>query len=444
MGFLRKPVVPTPVPQLLEQVSGERLEKVLRIAFEQHNPKYYHWDRLRYLKPPADLSHGEWWLATKLARSAQLKSIPLRDRSGNPFYFSTPDAAQELLHKIDQQAGGAISISEEVTNPSTRDRYIVSSLIEEAITSSQLEGAATTRRVAKEMLRSGRRPRNRDEQMILNNFMAMRRIGEIRGAELTPDIVFEIHRLVTHDTLDKPDAAGRLQHPDEPRVRVWDDEKVLHVPPPAVELPARLDAMCDFANGITVDGFVHPVVRAIILHFWGAYDHPFEDGNGRTARALFYWSMLSQRYWLAEFLSISRILRRAPAQYARSFLYTETDDNDLTYFLLYQLGVLCRSIDDLREYLALKMAEVRDAERLIKASAALNHRQLAILSRAARVADTRFTIASHQLSHKVSYETARSDLLGLERKGLLTKRRKGRAYYFAPHPDLPSRLRGLE
>jgi Fic family protein len=444
MSRLRKPVAPTPVPDLLREAGRERLEKVLQAAFAQHDQNYHHWDKLRYLKPPGDLSHAEWWLATKLARSAQLKALPLRDRNGNPFYFSTPDAAQEMLHKIDQQASGTISISEEVTNPATRDRYIVSSLIEEAITSSQLEGAATTRRVAKEMLRSGRAPRDRHERMIRNNFLAMQRIGELRNERLTPDLVFEIHRMVTQDTLNKPDAAGRLQRPNEPRVKVWDDEKVLHDPPAAAELPARMDAMCDFANGVGVQGFIHPVVRAVTLHFWTAYDHPFEDGNGRTARALFYWSMLSQGYWLAEFLSISRILLQAPAQYARSFLYTESDDNDLTYFLLYQLGVLRRAVEELRDYLSRKMAEVRDAENLIKASAVLNHRQLAILSRAVRVADTRFTAASHRLSHRVSYETARTDLLDLERKGLLTRRRRGHAYYFAAHPELKARLRELE
>lgn len=59
------------------------------------------------------------------------------------------------------------------------------------------------------------------------------------------------------------------------------------------------------------------------MHFMLSYDHPFVDGNGRTARILFYWSMLSQDYWLAEFLPISRLLKMAPSQYARSFIYTE-------------------------------------------------------------------------------------------------------------------------
>lgn len=218
---------------------------------------------------------------------------------------------------------------------------------------------------------------------------------------------------------------------------------MLHEPPDARELPGRLHALCEFANGDLKElGFVHPVVRAVILHFWLAYDHPFEDGNGRTARLLFYWAMLAQKYWLAEFLTISRILKRAPAQYARSFLYTETDEDDLTYFLLYQLTVLETAINDLHEYLRNKMAEIHEAEAFIKRSASLNNRQLALLSHAMRHPDHVYTIESHRRSHGVVYETARSDLLQLATLGYLTKGRLGRAFGFLPDKQLANRLRG--
>jgi len=197
--------------------------------------------------------------------------------------------------------------------------------------------------------------------------------------------------------------------------------------------------MCDWANGGSGDGFVHPVVRAIVLHLWLAYDHPFEDGNGRTARALFYWSMLSQGYWLTEFLSISRILVGAPARYARSFLYTETDDLDATYVLLYQMGVICRAIDELHDYMRRKMREVQDTESLLKASD-LNYRQVALLARALRHPDAEFTFKSHASSHRVTVESARQDLSDLERRGLVQRRKVGRQFAFRPTPDLPHRL----
>src|SRR5205807_4829119 len=152
-------------------------------------------------------------------------------------------------------------------------------------------------------------------------------------------------------TLDDPSAAGRFRKPAEKIFLGTADGEVFHDPPHSEELPKRLRLMCDFANEETPDYFIHPVIRAIILHFWLAYDHPFVDGNGRTARALFYWSMLRSRYWLFEFISISNILRKAPIKYGRSFLYTETDDNDLTYFIVAQTKVIRRAIDELHAYI---------------------------------------------------------------------------------------------
>jgi len=250
--------------------------------------------------------------------------------------------------------------------------------MEEAIASSQIEGAATTRKVAKEMLRTGRRPRDISETMILNNYRAIMRIGELRDEPLTPEAVLELHRILTDGTLDDPSAAGRLQRPDEERVTVVDpaDDTVLHVPPPAEQLPSRLARLCRFANGEPEEPFVHPVVRAIVVHLWLAYDHPFEDGNGRTARALFYWVMAAQGYWLTEYLSISRLLYTARSRYRRSFLLTENDDLDATYFLSFQLGIIVRAIDEMHAHLRAKMDELRQTEELLRRSD-LNHRQLA-------------------------------------------------------------------
>ncbi|HZU15141.1 MAG TPA: hypothetical protein VFD01_00840 [Candidatus Dormibacteraeota bacterium] len=134
---------------------------------------------MRYRNPPAGMTHQEWWLAVKLMRSSMRRSLPLYDARGKPFTCALPDEVLRGIEAVNRDASGEISISEQVTNPAIRDRYLVNSLIDEAITSSQLEGASTTRQVAKQMISSGRRPRNRDEQMILNNYLAMRRISEL-------------------------------------------------------------------------------------------------------------------------------------------------------------------------------------------------------------------------------------------------------------------------
>jgi len=408
------------------------------------NGDYIHWDNLRHRTPPKGLSHREWWLGIKFAREQLLKPIPLLDKTAKPFRYAMTDSLLRQIHQIDRDASGRIEISEQVTNPETRDRYIINSLIQEAITSSQLEGAATTTEQAKEMIRTGRKPKDRGEQMIFNNFQAMGHVRQFTDKVLTTELVMELQEIVTQKTLDDEGAAGRFRTNEDNIVVQDQDGTILHRPPPAEELPDRMRKMCDFANDRSEDRFVHPVVRAIILHFWLGYDHPFVDGNGRTARALFYWSMLSDEYWLCEYLSISKILRAAPAQYARSFLYTESDESDLTYFILYHLHVIQRAIDELHEYLQKKIREVRKVESLMRQSAELNHRQLALLSHAIKHPSARYSIKSHQRSHSVAYQTARTDLLELADKELLSKKKIGRTYYFRPVADLAGHLRRLD
>jgi len=436
---MKKPRFPPPTGESYQEVVAKVGAHVFFVE-PTIKGEYLHWDKLLYRTPPKGLSHNDWWVAIRFCRHALSSPIPMRDKAGKQFEYVLVDPIPEQMHQIDLGAGGRIQMPEQITDPETKDRYYVGSLIEEAITSSQLEGATTTRRVAKDMLRSGRPPRDRSEQMILNNYRTMRKIGEVKDDPLTKDLVLELHKLVTEDTLDDPSAAGRLRRPDE-RIIVGDDYgEVFHDPPDAAQLERRMSDMCDFANGRTPHGFVHPAIRSIILHFWLSYDHPFLDGNGRTARALFYWSMLHHGYWLFEFISISHIIRKAPTQYGLAFLYTETDENDLTYFILYHLDVIRRAIDELHAYLKRKAAELKSIERSLRGIHVLNHRQRDLITHALRHPGGQYTIHSHQVSHNVVYETARTDLLDLQQRGLLHARKIGRTWYFTPREDLEKRL----
>ena len=296
------------------------------------------------------------------------------------------------------------------------------------------------------MLRSGRKPRDRSEQMVLNNYTAMEYIREIKQLPLTLDLLLELHRKVCIDTLDDSSAAGRLRREGE-NIQVVDagHSTILHTPPEASSLPESLRKLCQFANlGDDGEPFVHPVIRAILLHFMLGYIHPFVDGNGRTARALFYWSMARQNYWLMEYLSISRLLKKAPAQYGRAYLYTETDDNDATYFIVHQLVTIERAIEALYEYLDKKTEQQQSAEKLLRHSpqytCQLNHRQVALLSHALKHPGHNYTVASHRRSHNITQETARTDLNRLVEINLLDKGKRGRAFvYYSPN-DLRQRI----
>lgn len=438
--------IPNSPPDLIKLFSTigsdkKKLLELMRTASSRINGKYLHWDDLLHRTPPDELSHEEWWLGIKTARISSANHLPLlADKNGNQFSYNLVDPIPELLHEIDLRVGGRIEMPSQVTNPETRDRYYVESLIEEAITSSQLEGASTTRRVAKEMFRSGRKPRGRSEIMIVNNYYAMKMIADLKTEKMTPGHVLRIHERVTRGTLDDPAAEGRFRKASED-IYIGDNEgQVFHRPPQADTLRDRVDAMCEFFNSASEKPFIHPVLRSIFLHFWMGYDHPFVDGNGRCARALFYWSLLHQGYWLCEYISISQILLKAPSKYGLSFLYTETDDNDLTYFLLYHLNVICRSIEELHKFIHRRTRQLKALESKVKNLDTFNHRQRDLLSHAMRHPGHQYTINAHKTYHGVVYQTARTDLLELHERGLFNMEKVGRKWVFDAPGDLAERL----
>lgn len=444
--------IPEEAPTLGTLMREIRQERILSLLARMGdlNPgaggRYLHWDDLRRRTPPEGLSVREWWFLIAFARSSQRSQLPLRDASGAHFTVTRSDVLSRLLHQVDRELGHSRDASDpRLLNADQRNRYVVRSLMEEAISSSQLEGAATTRRVAKELMKSGRAPRTHDERMILNNYRAMAFIRKHRADPLSMELLFELHAILTDGTL-APADVGRLRTGDEAiTIQDFGTGRVLHVPPGADTLTARMGELLHFSNATDdAEAFVHPVVRAISLHFMIGWLHPFVDGNGRTARALFYWSMLRQGYWLTEFISLSTAIKRAHGQYNRSFLLTETDGGDLTYFILHQLELLKAAIGDLNRYLSRKAQEVLTAERLMKGAGFLNGRQRAFLSRALRHPGTKETVRAYQVTNGVVYETARTDLLSLAEAGLLDKRKIGKAFHFEVPADLEERLARME
>ncbi len=448
---MKIPLSPPPLKELIKEANAETLPQLAQLRLGPlANGRYLHWDDLRHHTPPEGLTHKVWWLALSLARSVSAHTLPFFDKQEEAFTYSLPEPLLKNLHEIDRSAGLVPGGAENAALRSDQGRYLFSSLIEEAITSSQLEGASTTRRVAEAMLREGRKPSTLSERMIFNNFEAMRRIRDICGETLEPEHVIELQRVLTAGTLERPEDCGRLRTSDDIEVVAPNNDRlVLHRPPVHTELPARLKKLCDFANAAVADDtFIHPIVRAILLHFMVGYDHPFADGNGRTGRALFYWYMARQGYWLIEYLSISRILRKAPTQYARAYLLTETDSGDTTYFLLHQTEVILNGLSALHQYLQQKQREQAQLHIRLRTlqtrEKQLNHRQTALLAHALKRPEEYFTIESHQRSHQIAYATARADLLSLAALGLLSETSHGgRKKVFYPAPDIRQRLEAV-
>ena len=396
--------------------------------------KYLYWDQLKWRIDENDDAKKAWF-ATKWARSGKLKAISLFDKKDKHFYFCMPDTLQAKLFKISNLAGQGI-----IPHNSIKSQYLISSLVmEEAISSSQLEGASTTRKVAKEILVSERKPKTQDEQMIVNNYFLMKEIQRIKDEDLSVDSILSLHQIATKGTHDNDNIAGEFRKSND--IVIMDsDENILHQPPSFSALPKRLRRLCDFANekhtGEDGSIFIHPIVKAILLHFMIGYEHPFSDGNGRTARALFYWFMLKTGFDYFEYISISKFLKEAPKKYSMSYLYSEIDDNDLTYFVYYQVDIILRAIDDLLAYLQNKSAEYEEITTILKDSSLhekLNFVQKDIIKKAIKNPGRVFTGLEISADYDIAPTTARKYLKALVKYKILANYKNGRTIaYIAP------------
>ncbi len=396
--------------------------------------RYLYWDKFKYRVHDGDDSQKAWW-AVKFARFNIRKPIILFDKDDEPFYYALPDSLQAKLYTISERSRQGITPTDTI-----RQEYLISSLIaEEAISSSQLEGASTTRKVAKEMLAHKRKPKNKDEEMILNNYLLMQEIKRIKDEELSVDMILGLHAIATKGSNENGNIPGRLRVNDE--IVIMDrDDNILHEPPKYDVLISRLQRLCDFANerhlGEGNGEFINPIVKAMILHFMIGYEHPFADGNGRTARALFYWYMLKSGFDFFEYISISSLLKEAPKQYTLAYLYSETDDNDLTYFLYYQADIILRAIDALFHYLEKKSEEFEALTEILKGTSlaeTLNFVQKDIVKKAIKHPGRVFNALEVSVDYDISANTARKYLNALVEYRLLVRAKQGKLItYIAP------------
>ena len=442
MARIRKP---EPFQSLMAKIPPQELLRAMSgYGLTNAQGEYLPWDKFQWR-----VSKGEdktlAWVATKMARMSASREIPelCAETSDDFFRFTVPESLQAKLHYIDKLVGGNQNISDHpFFNQGEKNSYLVRSLLmEEAITSSQLEGASTTRKVAKEMLQTERQPKDKSEQMIANNYRLMKTAVERREEDLSLELILEFHQIATHRAIDNNAVPGEFRASNDIDVRDIYDE-VAHIPPSADSIEQRMQSLCEFANyshsQLESDNFIHPLIKAITLHFMVAYIHPFGDGNGRTARALFYWFMLKSGYWLFEYVSISKLIQEKRGDYDKAFVYTETDDNDLTYFIYHQVGVVVQAVNALQDYIQRKQKELHEFMFWLDNSTVakrLKRGQLDILRDAVKSPGRVFTVKSVANDLGVGGNTARHYLNDLADRDLLipAKSAVGKALrYIAP------------
>jgi Fic family protein len=410
-------------------IKNDKIKELYRFEREL----YPYWEELKHRVKKWLAPSEEIWFFLKEQRMFSRSRFEFSDVPDFRFLIGTPGFIQKNLHEFDMHMGGILE-GQAVIPPEDKNRYLISSIMEEAIASSQLEGAVTTRKVAREMLEQNRKPKNKSEQMILNNYQAMKWVVENKDIILTPEKLLEIHLKITNTTLDDAEDEGKFRDNDD--VKVMDENnEIFYIPPSYIHLKKLIQEFCDFANDKEMEGeFIHPITKGIILHFLIGYIHPFIDGNGRTARTIFYWYLIKKGYWLVEYMSISRIILKAKSQYARAYLHTEYDENDLTYFVIYNIKAMSVALEDLKKYIHKKTLEKRRMLSLLKETN-FNERQLVVVKDILNDRDKYFSVKQIESRFNVSNQTARNDLTGLVKKGVLVERVSGKKSQFFAADD---------
>lgn len=372
---------------------------------------YLYWDKVKY--KAKDCTSEQLWQVVKFDRWIKKKELLFGKYK---FGYSFTDYMQRTLHQFDLNIGGTLSSNIGISE-SDKNKFIINSILEESISSSQIEGAVTTRKQAKEMIQQEKKPRNKSDQMILNNYFTMKHIVQHKNEDISPEQILNIHRLIADKTLDNPEDVGRFRDNDEVYVINHVNSEIVHTPPSTDEINKLIDDLCNFFNNDSED-FIHPIIKGCIIHFMIGWIHPFVDGNGRTARALFYWYMLNKGYWLTEYLSISRIIKDTKTQYEKAYLYTETDDNDLGYFITYHIKTMEKAFEALKEYINKKQKEVYQAAKFMKIPG-VNDRMAQILKILHDDGERILTTKEIESRFNVSNFTARTDLKTLVELGFV-------------------------
>lgn len=390
---------------------NDKVQEVVNIV----NETFEYWDTIKYKRCPEGCTPQQLWTYVKAARVKSMMSV--WGKYG--ITLTLTNQMQRMCHEIDMNWGGSWG-TDSIIGDENKEQYLVGSLMEEAIYSSQMEGAATTRKVAKEMLRKKMKPKDKSQQMIANNYQTIQFIVSHKDALLTPELLLQIHQLMTEHTMQNPQEAGCFRSNNDVVVENGITHETVHIPPTYEEIPNFVEDLCRFFNEQDAPQFIHPIIRGIIIHFMVAYVHPFADGNGRTARALFYWYMLKQGYWLTEYLSISRVIAKSKKSYEKAFLYTEADGMDMGYFVAYNMRVLQQSFKQLQDYIKRKQEEKRAANSFLRIGN-INARQAQIIKMFADDSNLVVTIADLQAKFLVSPTTAKADVVGLMNMGLLSE-----------------------
>lgn len=210
----------------------------------------------------------------------------------------------------------------------------------------------------------------------------------------------------------RDDASGPMQVVSGPIGR----RRVHFEAPPALILEAELTRFLDWVNTPAAD---HPVLKAGIAHLWFVTLHPFDDGNGRIARAIGDLLLARADGSPQRFYSLSAQIQHVRASYYKTLEYTQKGSLDVTAWLAWFLENLYRALETAQHTVDAVLAKTRFWQRW--AATPMNERQIKLLNRLLDGFEGKLTSSKWAAIAKCSPDTALRDINELLLHGVLRK-----------------------
>ena len=396
---------------------------------------YYPWEKLKYMEYPSIFQNSEE-LYFVISYLRKWQTTPIKDEKWKFFTLNIPTFVKKLLLDLDNKR-----LEEEswLNFSQTEKNYLSQEwIIEESISSSQIEWAQTTANVAKDIIIRNKEPKNKYETMIINNYKAMLFItNEINNAILSEQLLLDLQAMLTQNTLDDAWKSWRFRT-DEDNIVVMDrlSREVYHIPPKENIMRNGIKSLINFANN--ENKAIHPFIKAVILHFWIWYLHPFCDWNWRTARAIFYRYLNKNWYKEFTYIPISRIINKSKKQYWDSYIYSEQEWLDLTFFLIYISQKTQQAFKEYKKFIIKQKEEHQNIQKriILLHKKSLNERQLTIINYFIDNPEKYTNITVYMNQFKVSHNTAKLDLQWLKDISLLCTKQIGNFINYYPTKKL--------
>lgn len=193
-------------------------------------------------------------------------------------------------------------------------------------------------------------------------------------------------------------------------------EKVHYEAPPATRIPQEIEA---FLRWFESPGDADPLLVAGQAHLWFVTIHPFDDGNGRIARAIADMALARSEKTGQRFYSMSAQIQKEHKAYYETLEWTQKGDLDITPWQDWFLQCLLRAIEGAQETLSAVLVKARFWERFAKE--AFNQRQIKVINRLLDGFEGKLTSSKWAKMTKCSQDTAYRDILDLIDKDVLKK-----------------------